>query len=112
VHHQNFFCSWGTDWPFKGIFTKFFLASSTAAIASCETSLDFPNPCPTTPFSPTTTIAENRKLYPFVTLVTSINTTKRSLIQDHLVLLTLHSCIYGHTILEFKSSCSRLLLMI
>jgi hypothetical protein len=75
-------------------FTKFFLASSTAFAIASETSLDFPNPCPTTPFSsPTTTIAENRKLYHFVTLVT-LTLTKRSLIQDHLVLLTLHSCIY------------------
>jgi hypothetical protein len=36
----------------------------------------------------------SEKLYQIVTLVTRLTLTKRSLIQDHLVLLTLHSCIY------------------
>ena len=65
---------------FKGMRTKFFLASSIALAIALATSFDLPSPWPTTPFSsPTTTIAENPKvLPPFVTLVTRWTPTKRS----------------------------------
>src|SRR5690606_5506903 len=74
------FCSCGSVTLLRGIRTKFFLASSIAFAIALATSLDFPRPWPTTPFSsPTTTIAENPKARPpLVTLVTRCTPTKRS----------------------------------
>ena len=48
------FCSCGSVPLIKGILTKFFLASSIAFAIALATSLDLPNPCPTTPHLPDT----------------------------------------------------------
>ena len=67
--------------PLKtGTLIRFFFASSTPLAIAVVTSLAFPKPYPTIPFSlPTTTIAAKLKWRPpLVTLVTLLMDTRRS----------------------------------
>ena len=83
--------------PFQLEFIKFFFASSTALAIASETSLDFPKPCPTTPFSsPTTTIAENPNARPPLVTLLLRTPTKRSFKSKPAGLTVLHFIILIH----------------